>query len=201
MTCHYNEIYLSDSSLKPVWAELDRRHAVVFIHPDAYAPPSLDRPSPLLEVAFETTRTLVDMLYAGMFRQFPNVKLIIAHCGSALPALSSRLLALGTEAWVPNANELTKEEMKEHLSSLYLDTAATGRASSLAPALTMTTPDHILYGSDSGVPCSTEETLEVNRKELLAFDGLSPKQIQNIGRNALKLFPSAAARIEKMINQ
>jgi hypothetical protein len=91
--------------------------------------------------------------------------------------------------------------MKQQLSSLYLDTAATGRASSLAPALTMTTCDHIVYGSDSGVPCSTEETLEANRKELLAFNGLSQEQIQNIGRNALKLFPSAASRIDKAANK
>jgi hypothetical protein len=63
VTCHYNEVYLSDPSLEPVWAELDRRCAVVFVHPDAYAPASLGRPTPLLEVAFETTRTLVDMLY------------------------------------------------------------------------------------------------------------------------------------------
>jgi predicted TIM-barrel fold metal-dependent hydrolase len=196
VTCHYNGVYLSDPSLDPVWTELDRRHAVIFVHPNAYAPASLGRPSPLLEVAFETTRTLVDMLYAGMFRKFPNMKLIIAHCGAALPALSGRLIALGTEVWVPNPNNLTKEEMKQQLSSLYLDTAASGRASSLAPALTMTTCDHIVYGSDSGVPCSTEETLEANRKELLAFSGLSHEQIQNIGRNALNLFPSAAARIK-----
>jgi len=201
VTCHYNGVYLSDPSLDPVWAELDRRRAVVFVHPNAYAPASLGRPSPLLEVAFETARTLVDMLYAGMFRKFPNMNLIVAHCGGALPALSGRLIALGTEVWVPNPNHLTKDEMKQHLSSLYLDTAATGRASSLAPALTMTTCDHIIYGSDSGVPCSTEETLEANRNELLAFNGLSREQIQNIGRNALNLFPLAAARIDKVTNK
>ncbi len=191
MTFHYNGVYLSDPILDPVWAELDRWCAVVFAHPDAYAPASFGRRSPLLEVAFETIRTLVDMLYAGMFRKFSNMKLIVAHCGGALPALSGRLIALGTEAWVPNPNHLTKDDMKQQLSSLYLDTAATGRASTLAPALTMTTCDHIVYGSDSGVLCSTEETLEANRKELLAFDGLSPEQIQDIGRNALNLFPLA----------
>lgn len=119
VTCHYNEVYLSDPKLDRVWTELDRRHAVVFIHPNAYAPASLGRPSPLLEVTFETTRTLVDLLYAGMFRKFPNVKLIIAHCGGALPALSGRLIALGTEIWVPNPNHITKDEMKQDLSSLY----------------------------------------------------------------------------------
>lgn len=58
----------------------------------------------------------------------------------------------------------------------------------------------IVYGSDSGMPCSTKETLEANRKELLALDGLSQEQIQNIGRNAFNLFPSAADRIDKAAN-
>ncbi|HWD04171.1 MAG TPA: amidohydrolase family protein [Amycolatopsis sp.] len=91
VTCNYNGISLGDASLEPVWAELDRRRATVFAHPDAYAPASLGRPSPLLEVAFETARTIVDMLYAGIFRRFPNMRLIVAHCGGALPALSGRL--------------------------------------------------------------------------------------------------------------
>jgi hypothetical protein len=69
VTCHYNIIYLSDPKLDPIWTKLDRRRAVIFVRPKAYAPASLGRPSPRLEVAFETTRTLVDMLYAGMFRK------------------------------------------------------------------------------------------------------------------------------------
>jgi predicted TIM-barrel fold metal-dependent hydrolase len=102
------------------------------------------------------------MLYAGMFCKFPNIKLIVAYCGAALPALSVRHIALGTETWVPNPNHLTKEEMKQQLRALYLDTAATNSALSLAPALTMATWDHVVYGTESGVPCSTEETLEAN---------------------------------------
>jgi hypothetical protein len=58
-----------------------------------------------------------------------------------------------------------------------------------------TTPDHLVYGSDSGVPCSTEATMEANKRELLAFDGITRQQVENIGRNALALFPSAAARM------
>lgn len=199
VTCNYNGISLGDASLEPVWAELDRRRATVFAHPDAYAPASLGRPSPLLEVAFETARTIVDMLYAGIFRRFPNMRLIVAHCGGALPALSGRLRLLGTEAWVPNPNQLDPREIREHLAGLYLDTAATGTAHSLAAALAMTTPDHIVYGSDSGVPCSTEATLEANRHALAHFDGLPRDQLEAIGGNALRLFPEAAARLGRQV--
>lgn len=199
VTCHYNGVYLGDASLEPVWAELDRRGSTVFAHPDAYAPASMGRPSPLLEVAFETARTVIDMLYAGVFRRFPNMRLIVAHCGGALPALSGRLHLLGTEAWVPNPNGLTQSEIRDHLARLYLDTAATGTIHTLAPALAMTSPEHIVYGSDSGVPCSTEHTLETNRHAVADFTGLPRDQLEAIGRNALPLFPRAAARVGRQV--
>jgi 6-methylsalicylate decarboxylase len=81
VTFHYNGVYLSDPRLRPVWQELDRRRAVVFAHPDAYAGGVMGRPCALLDVAFETARTVTDMLYAGTFRDFPNVTFILAHCG------------------------------------------------------------------------------------------------------------------------
>jgi predicted TIM-barrel fold metal-dependent hydrolase len=195
VTCHYNGVYLSDARLDPVWQELDRRRAVVFAHPDAYAPAAMGRPVALAEVAFETARTVIDMLYAGTFRKFPNVKFVLAHCGGALPALSGRLMILGNESWVPNPNGVTLAEFREHLNRLYLDTAATS-PTTLGPALAMTTHDHLVYGSDCGVPCTTERTMRANLEALLSYAGLTQEQIEGIGHNALRLFPAAAERIK-----
>ncbi|MGI4827653.1 MAG: amidohydrolase family protein, partial [Janthinobacterium lividum] len=149
VTCRYNDVYLSDPKLDPLWAELDRRRAVVFAHPDAYAPGVMGRPSALMEVAFETARTFTDMLYAGTFRRFPNVRFVVAHCGGALPALSGRLLLLGNENWVPNPHQVTHTEMQAHLQSLFLDTAATC-PTTIAAALAMTSYRQLVYGSDCG---------------------------------------------------
>ena len=195
VTCHYNGVYLGDSRLDPVWEELDRLRAVVFVHPNAYAPAVMGRPYALVEVAFETARTVIDMLYAGTFRKFPNVKFVLAHCGGALSALSGRLLILGNESWVPNPNRVTLPEFRAHLRGLYLDTAATS-PTTLGPALAMTTYDHLVYGSDCGVPCTTEITMEVNLEALFSYAGLTREQIESIGHNALRLFPAAAERIK-----
>ena len=194
VTCRYNDVYLSDKRLEPVWEELDRRKAVVFAHPDAYAPGVLGRPSALQEVAFETARTFTDMLYTGVFRRYPNMKFVVAHCGGALPAVSGRLLILGNEQWVPNPQQITPAEMREHLRLLFLDTAATC-PTTLGPALAMTSYDHLVYGSDCGVPCTTDATMEANIAALKAYAGLSATQVEEIGRNALKLFPRAAERM------
>ncbi len=201
VTCCYNGVFLGDTRLAPVWAELDRRAAAVFMHPDAYAFPSQGRPSALLEVAFETARTVVDMLYAGVFRNYPNIKFVVAHCGGPLPALSGRLALLGAEHWVPNSHGITKAEIRSQLAGLFLDTAATGTAHTLRPALAMTTCDHLVYGSDCGVPCTTDATMVENLQALLQFSDLSEGEIQWIGRNALRIFPSIGKRLGDTADQ
>ena len=148
-----------------------------------------------MDVAFQTAHTFADMLYAGVFRRYPDIRFVVAHCGGALPAVSGRLLLLGNERWIPNPHQVTPTEMRQHLRRLFLDTAAT-MPTGLGAALLMTTPDKIVYGSDCGVPCTTDATMDANIEAMLAFGGLTPEQIQAIGRNALTLFPAAAARIE-----
>lgn len=195
VTCCYNGVYLSDPSLEPLWAELDRRQAVVFAHPDAYARGIFRRPTAVLETVFETANTIVDMLYAGIFSRYPNFKLVLAHCGGPLPALSGRLLMLGTEPWVPNPQKITPAQMRQQLAALFLDTAMTGSAHTIGPALEMTSCDHLVYGSDCGVPCSSDRTALANITALLKVAHLSAEQIESIGRNALQLFPAAAKRL------
>jgi len=195
VTCCYNGVYLSDPRLESMWAELDRREAVVFAHPDAYARGIFRRPTAVMETVFETANTIVDMLYTGIFRRYPNFKLVLAHCGGPLPALSGRLLMLGTEPWVPNPQKLTADEMRKQLAALFLDTAMTGSAHTIGPALEMTSCDHIVYGSDCGVPCSSDRTAQANIAALMQVAHLSQEQVQQIGRNALMLFPNAAKRL------
>ena len=80
------------------------------------------------------------------------------------------------------------------MSRLYVDTAATAETG-LQPAAKMVGQDHIVYGADCGVPCSTPTTMDENKAsvkniaESLGFDG------NKIGSNAWALFPSAAARV------
>ncbi len=197
-TCQYNGVYLSDPRLDSVWRELDGRGAVVFAHPDAYGPGVMGRPVALMEVAFETARTFADMLYAGTFRRFPNVQFVVAHCGGALPALSGRLQLLGLESWVPNPNRLTAVEMHQHLRQLFLDTAGTC-PTTLGAALVMTTYDRLVYGSDCGVPCTTDATMNANLEALLGYPGLTRIQLEEIGHKALTLFPRAAERMRGVV--
>lgn len=192
----FNGVYLGDERLEPVWASLDRRHAVVFVHPNALAPAQLGLPAVLMEVTMETARSVVSMLYAGVFRRYPNVTVILAHCGGALPVLSARLRQLGAQEWVPNPRGITAEEIRQHLSRFYLDTAASGTDASLAPDLDMVPRDHLVYGSDHRVPCSTETTIAATISALRRSALLGGGEADQIGRRGLDLLPSALARLD-----
>lgn len=192
----YNGVSLSDPRLDPVFQALDSRNAVLHIHPNAYSPGAYGKPSALIDVAFDTCRVATDMLYKGLFRRYPNIKYIFAHCGGALPALSGRLSLLGTESWVPNPENLTKQEIESQLSKLYVDTAATAKTG-LEPAAKMVGWDHCVYGADCGVPCSTWSTMDENLNDVGARETDAGVTQGTVRENTWRLFPAATARVQQ----
>ena len=196
----YNNVMLSHRSLEPVWAKLNELSAVVHVHPNAFAGPSQGRPSPLIEVAFDTARTAVDMLYKGIFRRYPDIRFVLAHSGGALPVLYGRLKLLGTEEWVPNPEKITREEIETQLAGLYVDTAATA-STGLAPAMGIVGAQHCIYGADCGVPCSTEANMEENRMAVMTVEEKVTGGKGTVGANGWALFPEAAKRAEKGVNR
>lgn len=89
-----NGRYLGDPAFAPLWAELDRRRAVVLVHPTS--PPhaaevTAGRPRPMLEFVFDTARSYTDLMLSGTLTRFPGVRWIATHCGGALPALADRI--------------------------------------------------------------------------------------------------------------
>jgi predicted TIM-barrel fold metal-dependent hydrolase len=136
------------------------------------------------------------MLYNGVFRRYPNIKFIFAHSGGAVPVLSGHLGLLGAEAWVPNPENLTKEEIKTQLGRLHVDTAATAETG-LAPALKMVGKDRCIYGADCGVLCSTTATMEENRISVLKIEEEHGLERSKIGFNGFALFPGAAEQARK----
>ena len=198
-TTTYNGVPLSDPKLDPLWERLNEESAVIHIHPSAYAPGEYGKPAPLIDVAFDTCRVVVDMLYKGVLRRYPNIKWILGHCGGALPTLSGRLALLGTEPWVPNPENLTRSEIEEQLSCLYVDTAATAKTG-LAPALKMVGANHCIYGADCGVPCSTPSTMNENIADVTNVEKEHGITAGTILQNGWKLFPAAAKRAEQGSN-
>jgi 6-methylsalicylate decarboxylase len=196
---NFDGVYLGDPRFEPVWAELDRIGATLFIHPTTrgYGDRGLGRTGALIEAPFDTARTVVDMLYAGVFRRYPRFNLLLAHGGGALPSLAGRVANFGDGArgWVANPHRITADEMRTAFARFYYDTALAGTAHSIDPILDVTTPVHLVYGADFGAPCTDPELCDFNLAATRAYDRLTQAERQAVFTNVLALFPGFADRI------
>jgi predicted TIM-barrel fold metal-dependent hydrolase len=183
--------YLGDPALEPVLAELTRRAVPVFVHPEDC--PHIDvlgfgRPSSIVEFPFDTARTVTHALYTGVFQRYPGLRLILAHCGGALPTLGWRIGEHTVMGRGPNDADIDPAHVARVLRGLYYETALAGSRHSLLPTLEVTTPDHLLFGTDW--PAAPESTVVRNIANLTSFDGFSASELRGVERdNALRLFP------------
>lgn len=144
-------MYLGDERLEPLYAELNRRQAVVFVHPtsphtscgcNVAGELSLGYPTTMIEFFFDTSRSIVDMVLSGTLEKYPNMRVIVPHAGSVLPMVASRVDLFGSKFF----NKSTS--MHDALRSLYYDLAGMPLPDMLPALLKITDPSHILYGSD-----------------------------------------------------
>ncbi|QND83216.1 2-amino-3-carboxymuconate 6-semialdehyde decarboxylase [Chromobacterium vaccinii] len=186
---NYRGQYLGDPAFEPVWAELNRRRATVFIHPGK---PAIDAiagmPSPLVDYPFDTTRTAVQMVLNGTLARHPDVNVILSHAGGFLPYASHRFaeLAQGVRNDVP-----ATEELLRLFQRFYFDTALASSPAALPSLTAFAGAGRILYGSDYPyAPASVGASFTA---ELDACAELSPAEHAAINhRNALALFPRRA---------
>ena len=85
--------YLGDPSFDPLFEELERRKAVVFIHPTTLPPGAdgLTIPFGVAEFTFDTTRAVANMLYSGTLERYTSIRYIVSHAGGAIPYLAWRI--------------------------------------------------------------------------------------------------------------
>ncbi|WP_174297104.1 amidohydrolase family protein [Sphingomonas bacterium] len=155
---NFHGLYLGDPELAPVYAELDRRGAVLFLHPTGspcgcFPTPhgdtrkiSLGYPIPMLEFIFDTTRTVTQMIVSGTLVRYPNIRLVVPHAGAALPVLASRIetqMELGLKP-----DPAAPRDIHAALRAMWFDLAGSPVPDQLAALLRVADPDHLLYGSD-----------------------------------------------------
>jgi len=196
LVTNYDGKYFGDSAFDPIFAELDRRGAAVFVHPvnpAGFDLVSCGRPGPLIEFPMDMARTVVDAMRAGVFRRYRNMKMVLAHSGGVLPTLAPRIESLGVLDWVPNPQGLTAEEMREQLARLYYDTAISGTPSTLGPVLQTTSSDHVVFGTD--YPPAGLRVIDSHLAALAKSTLLSREELAAIATNALHVFPSVTSRL------
>jgi predicted TIM-barrel fold metal-dependent hydrolase len=157
--------YLGHIAFAPLWEELNRRKAVVFIHPtntasDVQNQPEMvnpNLPQPIIDYPHETCRAAVDLITSGIISKNPDVKIILSHGGGTLPILATRAANLLYDAGLTN---ITPERFLEQARGFYFDLALSGNQGNLELLVGkngFAKTGHVLYGSD--FPYAPVETI------------------------------------------
>ncbi|GAB2731281.1 amidohydrolase family protein [Kitasatospora kifunensis] len=180
--------YLGDPAFEPLWAELDARAAVVFIHPTETAMPMLPGiPAPVIDFTFDTTRTAVQMTLNGVMSRHTRMKVILSHAGGFLPYAAHRV-AIAAQMIKP---DLTTDGVLNDLRRFYFDTALSASPTALPSLQAFAAPGHILYGSDW--PFATIPVGSYFNTHLDGYQNWQPGQLHAVNRgNAEALFPRLA---------
>jgi predicted TIM-barrel fold metal-dependent hydrolase len=152
--------YLGHQDFDPIWEELNRRSAVVFIHPAHPVDTNRVNPKilqPIIHYPHETTRTVLDLLSTRSRSRYPNCKVILSHAGGTLPWIFPRvtLWRRGLSAQ-QTPDGITYDNMMSDFRSFYFDLALSTSHESLDLLLKTVEHYHILYGKarfTSRVPC------------------------------------------------
>ena len=142
--------YLGAPELDTLFSFLNERKAVVILHP--HRPEPVNRqvmqqtPLAMQEYLSETTRAVSNMISRNVLAHYNNIKVVVPHCGAYLPLMVPRMKSLTP---VMQANKLVGDiDWEANLAALYYDLAGAHSPEVIRMLLTITTPDHLLYGSD-----------------------------------------------------
>jgi 6-methylsalicylate decarboxylase len=183
----YGPMYLGDESFAPVYEELNRRKALVYVHPTtpqccAGLVPGI--PPGSVEYATDSTRTIAHIVFSGTSTKFPNIRWLFSHSGGTLPFLTGRFIRLAQErkpAHLPNGP-------LPEFRRFYYELAQGNTLGQITALLKMVTMSQVLYGTDFPF----RDGAEVNAG--IAAYGFKPKDLRSIEREiALKLIPRLKA--------
>jgi 6-methylsalicylate decarboxylase len=187
-------IYLGDKRFAPLFAELERREAVVFMHPTLSPDPSahnLGLPDTLIDFTADTTRAVAQLHYGNTFARTPNVKYIFSHAGGTIPYLATRFSIVDEMNVIPGGDE--RGTAADTLRRLYWDTALSWRPPVLRMLRSVVGIGQVLFGSD--YPYLRRDLAVACRHEVETSTELDSEESRTVlADNALKLFPRLAER-------
>jgi 6-methylsalicylate decarboxylase len=183
----YGDKWLGDPAYQGVLEELNRRKAVVFVHPTT---PNCCRTlmpgiaTLMAEVPQDTTRTIISLLFSGTLTRLKDIRFIFCHAGGTVPLMAARMTQYGPK----DLAEKLPRGVDYQLKRLYYDIAVSGYRPAIAALTGLIPANQILFGSDFPYRPLGETA------DTMPQLGLSEADLNAIGRdNALALLPRLKA--------
>jgi predicted TIM-barrel fold metal-dependent hydrolase len=88
--------YLGDAAFEPVLAELNRRRAVVFLHPNQAPGPGFND---YVEFPHDVTRALASLTESGAIERYARIRYVLAYGGGTLPFIAARVTVVGMDVF------------------------------------------------------------------------------------------------------
>jgi predicted TIM-barrel fold metal-dependent hydrolase len=181
---NYGDKWLGNAAYKPVFDELNRRKAVVYVHPlvaSCCAALSVGTFPAVIEVPHDTTRTVTSLLLSGGFARWRDISWLFSHAGGTIPMMAGRIESFYGAR--PNLREFAPDGILGELKRLNYDTANATSAPAIAALLKLVPASKVTYGSDYPY-------FQLDQMKNLEQLGLDAADLKAIGsENAIKLVP------------
>lgn len=189
-----NGHYLGDTSYRPFYEEMNRRKAIIYVHPNE-VPGKVDHLflNPLYLWQNDTTTAIIDFIHSGYHRQYPDIRWIFSHGGGIIaPLFPSLIEALQKE------NPNIAEELNVWKQQVFLDTASKAFNDQIPYLLEFSDLQHVVFGSDIG--WGNKMAVSEVEKGYATLDvkcGLTEQQIEDIFMgNAKRLFSNDCVPVQ-----
>ncbi len=185
----YGDKWLGYAEFEPVWAELNRRKAVVYTHPTgANCCVNLVRNTDdaFIEFGTDTTRAAFTIIFSGFAEKYPDINWIWSHGGGSTTAFYERFTVQALMR-PPYAGKFTRDRVEKQIRRFYYDTAAIPNEVTLSALQKMVPISQIVYGTDYPYRTAADHTKGVSA----FFKGDDLKAVDR--ENAVRLIPRLKA--------
>ena len=185
---NYGDKWLGDPLYRPALEELNRREALVYVHPLVAAccgRLSVGTFPAVIEVPHDTTRTVTSLLLSGSFARYRDIKWLFSHAGGTIPMMAGRINAFYGAR--PNLQEFAPAGIEGEFRRLHYDTANATSPPAMAALLKLVPASQVTFGSDYPY-------FRLDQFDGLRQLGLAPADLQGIeSGNAMRLIPHLKA--------
>lgn len=184
----YGNRWLGHHDFDPVFAELNRRKAVVYTHPTVapccvHIVPDLNNSE--IEYGTDTSRALANFVFTGSSSRYPDIRVIWSHGGGTIPFLIARF----TKEAHPGSrlSKVLPQGFTPEFNRFYFDIAQIAKRPSLLALQAVAPKGHILFGTD--FPYLTAVEHVDGLEEAHVFNA---KELRGIDTDATALIPRLA---------